>query len=39
MRVQPQSAAPPLELKPDRDPRMTNRAGMPLEAHFRETAA
>ncbi len=30
---------PRVEWKPTRNPRKTNRAAMPLEAHFREAAA
>jgi hypothetical protein len=39
MLVHPQSAALALKVKPVRDPRKTNRAGIPLGAQFREVAA
>lgn len=39
MPVKLRSAALFLKLKPARGPRKTNRAGTPLETHFREAAA
>jgi hypothetical protein len=38
MLLQPQSGAPPLELKPARDPRKTGHAATAPEAHSREVA-